>query len=207
MTTDRLQVSRRTIAKGAAWTVPAVAVASAAPSLAASPTCEDETVTATVTFAVELTNDGLARELGDWTAEVTTTLPACVEANGDIAPAPLSITLTTSDETADLLRDLNTEELSGSADASYSATGSVVDPGGRSTTLTVAPLQVPESGPIVADATGSAQAETAGASGLITFAVSGFTANLANEDGFIFDLSGELNPADQDAVIGTVTVE
>lgn len=33
--------SRRSIAKGAAWAVPAVSVAAAAPSLAASPTCSD----------------------------------------------------------------------------------------------------------------------------------------------------------------------
>lgn len=41
MTSEITSPSRRTIAKGAAWAVPAVAVASAAPSLAASPTaCE-----------------------------------------------------------------------------------------------------------------------------------------------------------------------
>lgn len=37
MSFDQSQVSRRTVAKGAAWSVPAVAVAAAAPSLAASP--------------------------------------------------------------------------------------------------------------------------------------------------------------------------
>lgn len=38
MSIDQTHVSRRTIAKGAAWSVPAVAVAAAAPSLAASTT-------------------------------------------------------------------------------------------------------------------------------------------------------------------------
>lgn len=45
MTSEITSPSRRTIAKGAAWAVPAVAVASAAPSLAASPTaCEPGTL-------------------------------------------------------------------------------------------------------------------------------------------------------------------
>lgn len=38
MSLDQSHISRRTIAKGAAWTVPAVAVAAAAPALAASTT-------------------------------------------------------------------------------------------------------------------------------------------------------------------------
>ena len=36
--TTKLGVSRRTLAKGAAWSVPAVAVAGAAPAYAVSPT-------------------------------------------------------------------------------------------------------------------------------------------------------------------------
>lgn len=41
MTSELSTPSRRTIAKGAAWAVPSVAVAAAAPSLAASPTCDE----------------------------------------------------------------------------------------------------------------------------------------------------------------------
>ena len=40
MNSTRPQVSRRTVAKGAAWTVPAITVAAAAPALAASESTE-----------------------------------------------------------------------------------------------------------------------------------------------------------------------
>lgn len=44
MTTEITNPSRRSVAKGAAWAVPAVAVAATAPSLAASTTCDPVTV-------------------------------------------------------------------------------------------------------------------------------------------------------------------
>ena len=45
MTTDRKTISRRKVAAGMAWSVPAVAVASAAPAFAVSPKCPSTSVT------------------------------------------------------------------------------------------------------------------------------------------------------------------
>lgn len=200
--------SRRTIAKGAAWSVPAVAVAASAPSLAASPgECPEESVTTTVTYAVRLTNEGLARDLGDWTAEVTSSLPACVQSGASVPAPPLAITLTTTAEAADLLRSLGNTSIEGTAEASSTASGSVVDPGARTSTLTVPLTQIPETGAIVAEATGNGPEETAGSAGAYTITLAGFTASLTTNTGFVLTLAGELNPADQDAELGTITVQ
>lgn len=58
-------ISRRTLAKGAAWTVPAVAVAAAAPSVAASPACDNKALRisksgTTYTITVDKDMDGTA---------------------------------------------------------------------------------------------------------------------------------------------------
>lgn len=45
MTTDRKTISRRKVAAGMAWSVPAVAAVSAAPAFAVSPKCPSTTVT------------------------------------------------------------------------------------------------------------------------------------------------------------------
>lgn len=117
-------VSRRSVTKGAAWAVPAVAVAAAAPSLAASSSCTDEQQILTQTFETPL---------GSWvwdlmTATVTMSIlvPTCVR-TGDVIVPQLTATLTA----PGLEEKYSGRGFIGDFEFFYNMTGSVAEPQGR----------------------------------------------------------------------------
>lgn len=84
------QVTRRSIAKGAAWTLPAVAVASAAPAMAAS--CTPTTVTSTSAFSWVSTQTAFTSDNGD--PEYHTVLYTFTNSGPDALPAGFAFTIT-----------------------------------------------------------------------------------------------------------------
>lgn len=87
--TGKTQVSRRTLAKGAAWSVPVIATAAAAPAASASTACEVtyQTVTKTFTF-----NDVISQPA---TVAVTATnVPLVVPNGSSVAAIAISATTT-----------------------------------------------------------------------------------------------------------------
>ena len=184
--TGKSQVSRRTLAKGAAWSVPVIATAAAAPAASASVVPGSATATLNYTCSIAASDGGtpLYTDLA-WTAVITATVPTSV-APGDAIPQPtITATVTTDAASGNNLRATNTKHISGTSNAPYEVAGSVVNPGTRAGNLTIPSTTVPAAGGVTTTATGLGLAETAGSStGDITVTVGGFTAVL-NTDGFI----------------------
>ncbi len=214
MPLDHSPISRRTVAKGAAWSVPAVAVAGSAPALAASPTCCEpgmQSVSKTLTYTAQATSP-ISLPQGTWTVTVSTDLPTCVKV-GDPIPAPtLTVKVETSQDTMGGLDLLSIVSVEGTGTSPYSIAGAVVDPGNRTTTLTIPSTDVPTDGTVLTTTgTGTGAAETAAAApGTITVTIGdSFTANLTGTQstGGTVNLVTEGTLQDgQDATLGTITV-
>lgn len=117
-------VSRRTVAKGAAWSVPAVAVAASAPSLAASSSCTDEQQILTQSFEVLL--DSWSWDLMTATVTMSLQVPTCVRP-GDIIVPQLTATLTA----AGLGEKYSGQGFVGDFEFFYNMIGSIAEPQGR----------------------------------------------------------------------------
>lgn len=76
-----LTPARRTLVKGAAWTLPTVAVASAAPALAASP-CAARTCPVDISFGAPTGGDPSATTTASWSSSTSGTLAATASPNG-----------------------------------------------------------------------------------------------------------------------------
>lgn len=85
-------VSRRSVTKGAAWAVPAVTVAGAAPALAASSTCSggSQTLSHSEPGRMYFYED---RDFAPATATLTVTVPTCVHV-GDVIVPQVSMSVT-----------------------------------------------------------------------------------------------------------------
>lgn len=187
--TSKTQVSRRTLAKGAAWSVPVIATAAAAPAASASVVPGQSAVSdlAYTCNAVAHTSFGdVPQGPFAWTADITATTPTSV-APGDSIPAPtITANVTTDTSSADTLRQLGVTRVTGTSAASYAVAGDVVGAGARTGSLSVPPTDVPASGPIVTVASGPGVEETAGSgTGVITSTVGNFTVELTTTGGTI----------------------
>lgn len=188
-------ISRRTLAKGAAWSVPVVAVAAAAPAASASPADCITTGTisnspggipATTNFAcVQTTADGTptGTDLGKWKVQVLVSTCTAVHAGSTLkAPPSITANVVTSTGAANTLRGLAGDKpriTGGTSAAGYTLTGQVVNSGAtRTGDLTIGAQDVPASGPITTTATGSGVLETSTTAGSITIAVGSFTVAL-----------------------------
>ena len=198
-------ISRRTLAKGAAWSVPVVAVAAAAPAASASPA--DCITSGTLTNSasgipanpnykcVQTDIDGnpTGTDLGKWKVQIQVTTCTSVHAGATLkSPPSITANVNTGATAANVLRgfgatqvvqtytdpDTNVTSQTGS-DADYSVAGNVANPGTRSGHLNIANFAVPSSGAIITTATGSGAVETSTTPGSINIAATNFTVTLA----------------------------
>ncbi|NYF98442.1 DUF6801 domain-containing protein [Janibacter cremeus] len=138
MSFDQSHLSRRAITKGAAWSVPAVAVAAAAPSLAASTNCETTYQTITKEFIYQTDVPFLG--LRDITVEVTANnVPLVTHPGATLLPIETSSTVTIPEDLAGLLGSVmlgNAAKVSGTSSSESTLSG-VID------TVTSTPLTIP----------------------------------------------------------------
>ena len=151
MPLDHSPISRRTVAKGAAWSVPAVAVAASAPALAASPSnCEPgyDTITKTFEYKDILQNTVIV----EVTAEnVPTTAPA----GATLMPISVTSTVTIPKASADLLTGLllgGAALVGGTSDSTSSLSGALTRE--TTTALTIAATAPNAAGDLVLPASG-----------------------------------------------------
>lgn len=150
MSFDQSTVSRRTVAKGAAWSVPAVAVAAAAPSLAAS-SLEYQSVTKSFVYHALGTID-----IG---VEVTANnVPLDVHQGEPLMPIEVTSTVTIPENLVGIIQASflgggshlkGTSESSSTLDGAYSGT--------TTSDLTIGITEIPASGPLVFSAVGAGQ--------------------------------------------------
>lgn len=207
-------VSRRTLAKGAAWSVPVVAVAASAPAASASPAeCiksgiisnSPDGLPATANFTCVQTDKAgtpTGTKLGSWFVQVLVSTCTAVHAGSTLkSPPSITANVKTTSGAASVLRGLagdNPKITSGSSAAGYTLTGNVVNSGAtRTGNLTVAAQDVPASGPITTEATGSGVLETSTTAGSITIAVGSFSV--------ILNYSGN-DPDSGDPITGTTYI-
>ncbi|WP_265446133.1 DUF6801 domain-containing protein [Flexivirga meconopsidis] len=157
------QISRRTLAKGAAWSVPVVATAVAAPAATASPG-PVQTYSAPIQMACKATAP-LALDLGTWDATISTQLPSSAAPGDQLNSPPISADVTVPGSATSAMSLVGAKNiLSGTADSTYSVSGAVVNGGSRTASLTVqnTPIAVTGGQPVNTTASGVGQGETAG---------------------------------------------
>lgn len=181
----KTQVSRRTLAKGAAWSVPVIATAAAAPAASASVVPGSSSI-GPVDVVCDVTVPLLGAQTYTWSLTLTATTPTSV-APGDSIPAPsLSASVTTDANSASGLRLLGATSVDGTSSAPYTVTGDVVgSPASRTASLTIPSTPVPASGALTTTATGAGFGETAGSAspGAITVGVSPFDIDITLHGG------------------------
>lgn len=181
----KTQVSRRTLARGAAWSVPVVATAAAAPAASASVVPGSSSV-GPINVVCDVTVPVLGAQTYTWSLTLTATTPTSV-APGDAIPAPsLSASVTTDDNSAAGLRLLGVTSVDGTSSAPYTVTGDVVgSPVSRTASLTIPSTPVPSSGALTTTASGVGSGETAGGTspGAITVGVSPFDIDITVHGG------------------------
>lgn len=182
-------VSRRTLAKGAAWSVPVVAVAASAPSASASPqdcissgtlSNSPSGVPATANYTCEQTDAAgtpTGTPLGSWKVQINVSTCTAVHAGSTLkAPPQITANVLTSATARNVLAGFGAEQVTGgSSSAGYSVAGQVVSPGARTGDLTIGSFPLPASGGISTTATGSGALETSTTAGSINIAAGNFT--------------------------------
>lgn len=191
-------VSRRSVAKGAAWAVPAVAVAATAPTLAASTTCTDELQMLTQTFDTLLSSWGVWEPMPA-TVTMSMQLPTCVQP-GDVFVPTLTATLTTSE----FDERYSGRGLTGDFEFFYNLTGAVIDPRGHRVRFTELSLYRDAGGDLGLRVSGAGQSHVvADAGDLITVA-----SNPLALDTYFGDYEHDFYATDNSgtAPLGTITV-
>lgn len=173
-------ISRRQVTKGAAWSVPVVALGASAPVLAASVDCPAGEQTASTSYTYDAFLEFFGEQpLGQWTITVTTTYPGTVSEGETIAPT-LSVQVVTSEAAADQLRGIGVATFSTDTSqtgewnlTNYDVTGAAAAPGAKSLPLLIPETTVPASGPVTINLTLTPEAEATAGTG-------DFTVSLAN---------------------------
>ncbi|KYH43514.1 DUF6801 domain-containing protein [Branchiibius sp. NY16-3462-2] len=183
-------ISRRTLAKGAAWSVPVVAVAAAAPTASASPadcissgTLSNSTsgVPATPNYACVQTDEAgnpTGTGLGNWRVQIIVATCTAVHAGSTLkTPPQITANVITSTTAGNVLRGFGAETVTGGTSAAgYTATGQVLNSGAtRTGNLNIGTFPVPASGGITTTATGTGSLETSTTAGTINIAAGDFT--------------------------------
>lgn len=185
-------ISRRTLAKGAAWSVPVVAVAAAAPTASASPadcitsgTIENDTaIPAKANYTCSQVADATSTDpitaLGAWKVQIQVATCTAVHAGSTLKSAPtITANVLTSTTAGNVLRGFGAEQVTGgSSTAGYNIVGQVVNPGGRTGNLSIGSFPVPATGGIETTATGSGAIETSTTAGSINIAATNFRVTL-----------------------------
>src|SRR5699024_4490154 len=128
----------------------------------------------TLTYTCQAEVFGSVLDQGEWTLDLTVGVPKQVEPGEEIPAPQIEAQVTTSDKAADTLRALNVNSLSGTSEATYTVGGEA-----RTASLEIPKTDVPDSGAIVTNATGTGQAETAPSEpGQVELTAGDFTADL-----------------------------
>ncbi|WP_146202588.1 hypothetical protein [Branchiibius hedensis] len=193
-------ISRRTLAKGAAWSVPVVAVAAAAPTASASPadcitsgtlqssaSVPPSTSPNYTCVQTDIDGNPTGTPLGNWRVQILVSTCTAVHAGSTLKQAPqITANVITATAAANVLRGFGaTQVTGGSSTAKYSVTGQVVgSPASRTGNLSIGAFPVPATGGISTTATGSGALETATTAGSINIAATSFTVvlNWTGED-------------------------
>lgn len=152
--------TRRSIIRTAAWSVPAITVASAAPAFASSgadPTYQS--VTETFTYEARLGGES-GPAIGDITVEVTATVPATAPRGATLNPTTTQSTVTIPASLADLLKSVylpGATSVTGTSVSTSVLSGTL--PGTTVANLTIPSTPLPPDGqPLVTVASGSSAA-------------------------------------------------
>lgn len=165
--------SRRAVIRTAAWSVPAVTVASAAPAFAASPvTPTYQTVT---TDPLPFNASGVTGSMGTWTVVLTAEVPDNLPVGTIVAPLALTAVVTIPDAARAGIAGLGVTTVSGSATAPYVVGGQA---GPLTATLAIPELTVPAAGDFVITTTGNSATFTAGTAGTFTMELQDIVCNL-----------------------------
>lgn len=160
---------------------------------------------ATATLTYDCTALG-SIPVGQWTVDVTVDLPEKVTV-GEAVPAPsITAKVTTSEDAANLMRSvLQADRVEGTGAMDYDIDGEQLEG-----SLTVPDTKVPDTGPIVVDATGEGASATAPSQPTTSTVTAGdFTADLTvtNDAGSTQQVNVACTLApDTDATIGTIDV-
>ncbi|UTT65588.1 hypothetical protein NMQ01_12890 [Janibacter sp. CX7] len=136
-----------------------------------------------------------------WTVDLTLDVPETVEQGETIPAGAIKATVTPGADATQTMQGLGVKTLEGTAATTYT-----FGEGGeaRDVALTVPKTDVPATGTVSVDATGESTEETAPAEDVnVPITAGDFTAELANQDGFIFKIECT---APEDATVGTVAV-
>ena len=168
-------------------------IASAAPAQAA--------VTGSLAYTCGVANEGLEQTFDDpWNVDLTFDVPEQVEAGATIPAGAITAEVTPGEDATERIQSLNVTSLEGSGETSYT----FGDGESRDVVLEVAQTDVPAEGGIAVTATGTSVEETAPAEdGKAPIVAGDFTADLANQDGFIFNIECT---APDDGTVANITV-
>ncbi len=188
--TNPTSLSRRQVAQGAAWTLPVVALGASAPAMAQSLACPGagtQNISESYVYDAFLEFFGES-SLGQWTIDVTTQVPGEVAVNDVVSPT-LTVTVTTSVEAADRLRDFGAVSVASKPGAGgewnlagYVVSGVAGSPGSKQVPITVADTPVPATGPIVINLTVTPTPEAMVAAGDFTVALANMATMLQMTD-------------------------
>ncbi|MGO1166141.1 MAG: DUF6801 domain-containing protein, partial [Janibacter sp.] len=168
-----------------------VGIAAAAPANAE--------VTGTLEYTCSVPDQG--RTFTDpWTVDLTMDIPDQVEPGAEIPAGAITADVTPDAEATELMQTLGVEYLEGSASTSYTFGGGDT----RTVDLEVDRTTVPSKGSVTVTGTGTSTAETAPEEeGTVDIVAGDFTAALANQDGFVFNIECT---APEDNAVGDVTI-
>ena len=135
-----------------------------------------------------------------WMVDLTIDVPEQVDPGQEIPAGEITAHVTPDARATELMQGLGVEYLEGTAETSYTFGDSETRP----VALEVARTEVPVEGSLTVTGTGTSTAETApGEDGIVDIIAGDFTAALANQDGFVFNIECT---APEDATMGSVAV-
>lgn len=157
-----LTPSRRTVLRTAAWSVPAVTVATAAPAFASSPNPNDpptyQTVTQAFTYEARL-GGPTGTPLGDIGVEVTAIVPLTAPRGSELNPTETTSTVTIPGNLANLLKQVylpGATEIDGTSVSTSILTGALSDTTVANLTIPRTPLPGQDQ-PMITTATGASE--------------------------------------------------
>lgn len=198
--------TRRTVLRTAAWSVPAVTVATAAPAFAAS-SPEEPTYQTVTTAPLPFAAAGVTGSMGTWTVQVTAEVPIWLPAGTTVPPKPLSAVVTIPDAARAGIYNLGVRTVGGNAVAPYTIS---VTEETLTATLEIPSMSIPESGDMVIETSTVGEAFTMPSAGSYTITLEDITTNLTVDPpvlGVISETSVELERVDgNDYTLTTFTV-
>ncbi|GAB3110501.1 hypothetical protein GCM10027055_09930 [Janibacter alkaliphilus] len=157
-----------------------------------------QAVSADIAYSCEVSDLGIQFE-DPWNVNLDVDVPEQVEPGEEIPAPAIVATVTPGADAQERLRQLEVQTVEGPSTAAYTVDGEE-----RSVELETPLTEVPESGDLVVEATGTGDAETAPAEdGTIEIAAGDFTSTLTTDTGFVLNVA--CTAPDENAV-GTIQV-